>query len=60
MIAKIFIISIVPYTHDVGNHVRYGHPAGGATPAGQGGEEHAGVSDAQNSFTTCEYIFSRR
>lgn len=24
--------------------VRHGHPAGSATPAGQGGEEHPGVS----------------
>ena len=38
--------------------VRYGHPAGSPPPAGQGGEEHAGVGAAQNSFPTREFRFS--
>lgn len=40
---------------DVCNSVRYGHSAGSATPAGEGWEEHSGVSTLQNRFPTCEY-----
>lgn len=38
----------------VWDSIRHGHAGGGAAPAGQGGEEHPGVSSTQNSFPTCK------
>lgn len=45
---------------DVWNPIRHGHPGGSASPAGQGGKEHPGVSAAQNSFPTCKKPVTRK